>query len=360
MRHRFLTIILPIVLALVVTPAKSDDRVDLIDTASNTGPYLAKLKSKGVRVIARYYARKYQSYLPHKRLAYNKVGKISEAAAIINNGLSILSVYQYRSNLRKKFVSGVDGSGGPVREAELDAKAALAQAKIVKQPKDTAIYFGVDFNLVETDTKAIKAVLKYFKKLNELVAGKYKIGVYGNGFAQRLLREKGLVQLSWISASVAFTETDEFYNSGNWTVFQNQIDRYWFGNSKCPSGLGLDTNLANPKSPDIGAWGNGYKPDIRTTEIFNSRKFSTTTAYVRTSGATASPKIAKKRCRLLSAKWKWLPDNFIPYARNGRVIVSTDQWLKVDLDDDGVFDGYTRRSLLTGSLEKMPRWEDRP
>ena len=142
-----------------------------------------------------------------------------------------------------------------------DIKAALDQAKLVRQPEGSAVYFGVDFNLskfaygkvaqagkIEPPARDnVTAVLEYFRAINQTVGNSYAVGVYGNGMVNRLLRAEKLVTYSWISASRAHDETADFYNSGQWHLFQNQVDRRWFGApGKCTS-PDVDTNVQNPK-----------------------------------------------------------------------------------------------------------------
>ena len=74
----------------------------------------------------------------------------------------------------------------PPDEDELDAQAAVAQAKLVKQPPNTAIYFGIDFELgADRNEQAVQ----YFTIVSdELKDNGYLVGVYGSGAALALLR----------------------------------------------------------------------------------------------------------------------------------------------------------------------------
>src|SRR5262249_14157640 len=120
----------------------------------------------------------------------------------------------------------------------------------------------------------VDAMLEYFREINRTVGNHYKIGIYGNGFVNRLLREEKLVTYNWISASRAHDETSDFYNRGQWHVFQNQIERRWFeAAGKCSTGLDIDTNIQNPKVTNIGAWGAGEIDQARNQAIFDQRRF---------------------------------------------------------------------------------------
>ena len=169
-------------------------------------------------------------------------------------------------------MKGLEDTGSAKAEVAADAKAALDQAKLVGQPEGSAIYFGVDFNV---NRAAVDAVLEYFRVIGQTVGSHYAIGVYGNGFVNRILRQEKLVSYNWISASRSHEETVDFYNSGQWHLFQNQVDRRWFGPpGKCSNGLDVDTNLQNPKVSSIGAWGAGEVDRSRNQKIFDQRRFA--------------------------------------------------------------------------------------
>ena len=96
-----------------------------------------------------YFARKPQPGLREKIMASdgNMIDGVREPTVLIRNGLSIVSLYQYRNNLPEKFLKGLEDTGSAKAEVAADAKAALDQAKLVGQPEGSAIYFGVDFSL---------------------------------------------------------------------------------------------------------------------------------------------------------------------------------------------------------------------
>src|SRR5499427_5865640 len=194
--------------------------VAVIDTPHNAAKYASKLAIQNVKVVVRFYARKPQPGLREKIMASdgNMIDGAREPTILIRNGLSILSLYQYRNNLPEKVMKGLEDTGSAKAELAADAKAALDQARLVGQPEGSAIYFGVDFNLTgckcdeseqlvrnrngEAQNRAIvDAVLEYFRVIGRTVGSRYAIGVYGNGSVNRILREEKLVSYNWISAS---------------------------------------------------------------------------------------------------------------------------------------------------------------
>jgi len=197
--------------------------IAIIDTPHNAAKVASKLAAQNVKVVVRFFARKPQPGLREKIMASdgNMIDGVREPTVLIRNGLSIVSLYQYRNNLPEKFLKGLEDSGSAKAEVAADAKAALDQARLVGQPEGSAIYFGVDFNV---NRAAVNAVLEYFRVIGQTVGNRYAIGVYGNGLVNRILREEKLVSCNWISASRSHEETVDFYNSGQWHLFQNQVD----------------------------------------------------------------------------------------------------------------------------------------
>ena len=125
--------------------------VAVIDTPHNAAKYASKLAAQNVKVVVRFYARKPQPGLREKIMASdgNMIDGVREPTILIRNGLSVLSLYQYRNNLPEKFMKGLEDTGSAKAELAADAKAALEQAKLVQQPEGSAIYFGVDFNVTK-------------------------------------------------------------------------------------------------------------------------------------------------------------------------------------------------------------------
>jgi hypothetical protein len=219
--------------------------IAIVDTPYNAAKVTSKLSAQNVKVVVRFFARKPQPGLREKIMASdaNIINGVREPTLLIRNGLSILSLYQYRNNVPAKFLSGLEDTGSAKAEVAADAKAALEQAMLVGQPEGSAIYFGIDFNLTP-NRDIVDAVVEYFQVINKTVGRRYAIGVYGNGFVNRVLREEKLVSYNWLSASRSHEESVDFYNGGRWHLFQNQVDLRWFGAAgKCSIGLDVDTNL---------------------------------------------------------------------------------------------------------------------
>jgi hypothetical protein len=322
--------------------------IAIIDTPNNAAKVASNLAAQNVKVVVRFFARKPQPGLREKVMASegNMIDGVREPTILIRNGLSIVSLYQYRNNLPEKFLKGLEDTGSAKAEVAADAKAALDQAKLVGQPEGSAIYFGVDFNV---NRAAVDPVLEYFRVIGLTVGSHYAIGVYGNGLVNRILRDEKLVSYNWISASRSHEGTVDFYNSGQWHLFQNQVDRRWFGApGKCSNGLDIDTNLQNPRVSSIGAWGAGEVDRSRNQKIFDQRRFAVRTTPVFQESGEGDGLIDRQNCK---------SDNRIPRNANVRILVQSGAWSGVDIDEDGNPDGRVRTSDLTSNLATMPPWE---
>ena len=372
--------------------AAEDDpgRIAVIDTSRDVRNYLPQLRAAGVKVIGRYYGRCPQ--WQGKRLIDNGLAGEpgSEIDAILDNGFAVLSIYQYLSSSKYKFQGKSLSASGKLftlkdancaraaspphsakTEARLDARAAVAQAKAVGQPPNTAIYFGVDFNFDRSDAATAKKMIQYFTVVNEtLRANGYLVGAYGSGDALVLLKERGLSDFSWLSASRSFEGSSAFHNSGQWHLFQNWTDTTWFRARKagsCTPGLDLDTNIQNAAfaGQSIGFWtreGPYIVPPQRTVAIFNQRRFACNgDALIRATGELPPGDLAStdhcgkpyKQCEPGLARGLVAQ---ICYANTARIGEDNGVLVRVDYDDDGAFDGWTRIDNLSASFATKPHY----
>jgi len=316
--------------------------IAIIDTPNNAAKVAANLSAQNVKVVVRFFARKPQPGLREKVMASdgNMIDGVREPTILIRHGLSIVSLYQYRNNLPEKFSKGLEDTGSAKAEVAADAKAALEQAKLIGQPEGSAIYFGVDFNVSRA---SVEPILEYFRAVNRTVGSHYAIGIYGNGFVNRTLRQEKLAAYNWISASRSHEETVAFYNSGQWHLFQNQVDRRWFGPpGKCSMGLDVDTNIQNPTVSSIGAWGAGEVNKSRNQKIFDQRRFAIRATPVVQDGGKD-----RQGCK---------PDKSVPRNASVRILAQSGAWCSVDVDEDGNADGQVKTADLTSNLATMPPW----
>ena len=373
-----------------------ETRVAIVDSPEDVRPFIPQLKDQKVRVVIRYLARAWQDDLPQKRIAGNGPGDPckdghsypgtggSETRQLLANGFGIVLVYQYYNSNPRKFLFGLDATGQAnigdpstdhaamaKGEADADARAAAAQIKAMGRP-DAPIYFGLDFDLkagtdvakdengteiqysdgtpVSNDT-VLMASDVYFGRLKQIF-GSGRLGIYGNGFANERLLDARLVKYSWVSASVSYNKTAYFLRTGRWHLFQ-QSDYYWFMGPNCPSGLDVDSDIQNPGMRDIGAWNASGRFVIdapRTRAVFSTRFVAVRNLPIYSQKDESSPVIQKFRC--LNNAWK--PVTQINRNMSVRIVSDDGTWLEVDVDDDGVADGYVLKAgNFVNSIKKM-------
>lgn len=295
----------------------------IIDTATDTRPYLAKLKALGVRAIFRYYALQAQPEVPQKQLT------LAEKDAILDAGFAIGSVYQYYSNVPENIHAARGG---------IDGETALARATTFGQPKGSAIYFGVDFDWAPNDTVKRDNIIAYFAAVSALVkpAG-YRIGVYGSGATCRLALDSGRAELAWLVNSPGHAGAANFYNSGRWRIFQNGLD------TKVAGGIQVDTSLILPPQTDFGQWGRpgiDYNlPVSLSNAVMSGRRF-----------------VAKKSAKLYAdrAMLTEMPNTRFGKGRTVRLVVIDGDMAQVDVNESGAATGWCRLSDLTADMSVRP------
>jgi len=355
-------------------------RVTIIDASINTTPYLDEFAKAGIKVIGRYFSRCSQpEIVPEKRLIDNP----GEIAAIRSHGFGVLSIYQYFNNQPLKFVGkrkvtcrtkkgenriidvtlpGSDCTQRPLDdcqeaegpshsgadEAALDARAAIAQAKLVGQPLGTAIYFGIDFDL---DSQLREEVVQYFTIIsNELKDKGFLVGVYGSGAALELLKAKRhdtgrhagqpLVDFTWLNAARGHSGAANFYNHGDWDLFQSRIDLH------LPVGTGtaeIDTDIQNTARDYVGFWdthGPYRVPEARTRAVYDKRRFACTRhAPVREAPSKDAKSIGS-----------------LGLGRVVRIGKEQEGFVEIDRDEDGIYDGWTLSANLSRTFGNRPEY----
>lgn len=134
-----------------------------------------------------------------------------EAEIIFDAGLSFFPIYQTSANYPEYFT--------PERAAT-DAKAAVEAATKLGLPKDTVIYFAVDFDCM--DYQITSGVMPYFKKLSEDMAySGFKIGVYGSRNLCTRISEAGYSCSSFVGdMSTGYSGNLGFKMPKNWAFDQ--------------------------------------------------------------------------------------------------------------------------------------------
>lgn len=223
----------------------------VIDCAWRCDEDATLLSSKGIQTIFRYLAEADQ---PETGLTSKRLTK-HEAETLKSAGFAIGSVYQFYSNEKDfaKYMHYGKAVGGESRRfcfqsGLRDARAALVEAEGVEQPNKSAIYFGVDGSMGPSEMHFVK---DYFQAIRETVAGKYRIGVYGSGLTAATVLNAKLADFTWLPKSRLWWQTREFFNAGNWSIFQYA---HMVPVASAKRIEGIDLNVVNPLIQNIGQW----------------------------------------------------------------------------------------------------------
>lgn len=296
--------------------------VQIIDTGWGlSSDLIARLASAGVRVAFRYYSQ--EDNLPGKNITRRERGILAD------HGIGLAIVYQFKGQANGRYVAGT---------GQRDAAFCLGRAQEIGQPGGSTIYFGID-----NDRHDIDGVRAYLAAVRDSFAGRYDIGVYGAGFHCQTILSDGLARYAWVPEAPAWRGTQDFVNSRNWTLMQNKTNvsnSVWVRGS----GLPIDTNILNPTFSEFGAFDGAGAPlrfdPIDTQLIALSRRFV---------AAPEGTDIREEPSASAAIKTRMC------VARTLHVLGVTDGYAMVDIDEDGVPDGYCREADLA-PLHAMPRY----
>ncbi|HZT89759.1 MAG TPA: glycoside hydrolase domain-containing protein [Stellaceae bacterium] len=161
-----------------------------VDLANDASDVLNELQTSRLNFVARYYR--------HPTSRWPALSR-GEAQRLSSLGVNIVALWEWHSADPAYFSYG---------SGYADAVMASDQARRVGQPKDTAIYFAVDFN---ARGPALDAVRQYFRGVAAGLAAAgggrplYRAGVYGSGAVCDAVKRSGLAQYSWLSNSSAWS-----------------------------------------------------------------------------------------------------------------------------------------------------------
>lgn len=144
-----------------------------------------------------------------------------ELARIFNAGLKVFPIYQD---------SGTSASYFTAAQGEADALAAEKAARAHGVPRNTVIYFAVDFDAL--DINITNNIIPYFRAVhNKLV--KYKVGIYGSRNVCKRVASAGYSEKSFVSdMSTGFSGNLGFSLPDNWSFDQiSNIELEYNGNT---------------------------------------------------------------------------------------------------------------------------------
>ncbi len=189
--------------------------------------FLDAMKKLKVNTVIRYYDHTNETIR-------NKTLKPAEVELLARNGFDAMVVFQHNNNNIASFTSTRGTS---------DANRSLQLAATNKQPKGSAIYFGVDGSW--NTSAQLSSIKVYFGKAAPLIrAGGYKIGAYGSGKVCTELLATGLADFCWLANATGWPGYAAFKATKDWTMVQT-LPR------NC-GGKNVDFNLVNAELRDLG------------------------------------------------------------------------------------------------------------
>lgn len=292
----------------------------VIDTTADVGGLAVALASAGVRTVIRYYNNRNTPVHPNKCLTARELGELLAA------GLSVAIVFEQRG--------GANGHIEDLTQAmgRRDGARAMALAASLGQPAGSAIYFAVDADFVRT--AELVQIEDYFKAVRDALGGRYRCGCYGSGLVGRRLTQAGLVDLVWLSGSTGWSGTKQALTDGSWALFQKDLDQ-----ASPVGGFDHDGNVVNPAQADFG-------------------QFDATGVQVtpRGMGAAALLRVAARSGLNLRTGpgESFRVMQTLPQGALVRGLSQDGGWVAVDLEGDGVRDGYMFAGLLEAASGGLP------
>jgi hypothetical protein len=184
----------------------------------------AALVKQGVSHVGR--------YLGHSWKGLEK----AEADAIKAAGLAIFSIFEKNPTNVSYFT---------YNQGKADALEGAAYASELGQPKGSAIYFTVDYDVQPND---FDEILAYFKGVHDNLKG-YQVGAYGPYSVLTFLKSQNAAK--YFFQTVAWSRGHQCnFNH----IFQYQIEKQL---------AGINVDLVKLEQNEIGSWGND-NPNLKS------------------------------------------------------------------------------------------------
>lgn len=283
-----------------------------LDTNRDVRPFAPWLKTQGFRTVLRYYT----------ALASPKALTRAEALALVAHGFTLGAVYQDRGTTAADFSADRGKAAG---------QHALQYAmQTIGQPRGTGLYFSVDFDASQREIS--NHILPHFRAVREALieagetAPSYRIGAYGSGLVLRNLLDAGVIELAWLSMSSGFRENKTFLQSGRWNLHQ----KLEIKNVNTPAGkFSYDPN-------EVAEAGCGDFTLELPQPLAENEQAPRYRVNAR-SGLLLRKGPGTEFARLRS----------LPAGTELHVLARSGDWAQVDLQGDGLADGYSHAGFLS-------------
>lgn len=162
------------------------------------------LYNNGYRYVGRYLTGTYNGGI-------SKAITKEEAEIIFDVGLRFFPIYQSSANYASYFTPSQGAS---------DAEKAIAAASALGIPKDTTIYFAVDFDAL--DYQVTSLIIPYFKEVHEVMSNSiYRTGIYGTRNTCSRVSALGYAHSSFVGdMSTGFSGNLGYAMPENWAFDQ--------------------------------------------------------------------------------------------------------------------------------------------
>lgn len=285
----------------------------VIDASTNLTDFAQAIAAAGVKTVIRYYNRTNSNALPSKRI------EPSEAAALADAGLTLAVVFQQRGGAGGHF-EDLDAESGA-----RDAARAIELAGGLRQPEGSAIYFAVDHDFFRVSELA--RIEPYFAAVRRALGDRFRVGCYGSGKVGGHMVAKGHADLIWLAAAKGWSGTRQMLETDAWALFQKDLDLTFPG-----GGFRYDGNVVNPAFADFGQFSPGAER-LPTPE--------------RVPVTTLMEVTARSGLRVRRGPGTMFDEvTALPAGTIVTVLAMDGGWAKVDLEGDGLADGFMFAGFL--------------
>ena len=147
----------------------------------------AALKAQGIHAVGLYY---------FETSAFKQRLDRPTALALSQAGIYVVSIFEQDPVSVDYFQPG---------RGTRDAQSAHDQMQAAGQPRNSAVYFTVDYDAQPSDFPAIS---RYFAEVRAILRPWYALGCYGGGSLLDSLKGAGLIECLWLSQSTGFDGFD--------------------------------------------------------------------------------------------------------------------------------------------------------
>jgi len=226
-----------------------------------------------------------------------------------------------------------------------DVADAVTQARQINAPASAGIYFAVDTEV--NDAQISGAIGDYFQAVQDGI-GEYIPGAYGNGAVCAACLDRGLTRLAWVWAGQKTHGTAEFTASNRWHIRQHVSIEANSAADTLNVGIGYDPD---DFKDDCGAF---LLNDAGAVLLGGGVVISGPGGGAKSPGSGTSLGrhfvIARGGLRLRTGPG--LAFGVSRTLETGAEVTvlglegPNNEWARVDLEDDGLVDGYMFASFL--------------